>query len=457
MKSGKTMRDIVVLMLMASLLAGCGSSPANSGGNSGGKETAAAAESSVASEIEAESGGTAGSTESEIETESEETAVNKESILKEADVDISVADAQVSDGQVGFTLYFSNTGSDHRSVHDGELLVNGTPVTDPVVEEHSASGAYSTTSSTSAYLEGGEECWSALTMQADDVKSGDTVRIDYEMRFNDGDGNTLVTKYLEFGITADGKILLGEDLEALNLAPSRNIEAENFSEVVFYDNHDIRIKGEGFTLSGDNERIIHLTVENNASFEVSVRGNVAVVDGYLINIGGSELIVPAGETASGEFPLNKQKLDIAGIHTIHEMALSWNISGEGIDRSEDPTAMVSVTTDKESVINERDTGAFKDLYNADGIVVKVDPQRYTDEWGNDHMYILWENTTGELLNIEDIVVHPDGGSTSVSADLYPDSKLWREIRVSDGDTFFVRARQKENWESIFESEHLTVE
>ena len=300
MKSGKTMRDIIVLMLMASLLAGCGSSSANSAGNAGGKETAAAAESSETSEIEAKSGKAAGSSESEIETESEETAVNKESILKEADVDISVADAQVSDGQVGFTLYFSNTGSDHRSVYDGELLVNGTPVTDPVVEEHDAFGAYSTTSSTSAYLDSGEESWSALTMQVDNVKSGDTVRIDYEMQFNDGDGNTLVTKYLEFGITADGEILLGEDLEALNLAPSRNIEAENFSEVVFYDNHDIRIKGEGFTLSGDNERIIHLTVENNASFEVSVRGNVAVVDGYLINIGGYEQAVPAGETASGE-------------------------------------------------------------------------------------------------------------------------------------------------------------
>lgn len=90
MKSGKTMRDIIVLMLMASLLAGCGSSPANSGGNTDAKEAAAAVETS---EIEAESGEAAGSTESEIETESEETAVNKESILKEADVDISVADA----------------------------------------------------------------------------------------------------------------------------------------------------------------------------------------------------------------------------------------------------------------------------------------------------------------------------------------------------------------------------
>lgn len=440
----KIMRDIFGFILMASLLVGCGASSANSGGGSGSKETNSTVE---ASDIEAESGKS---------LDSEETVVNKQSLLKEADVDISVADAQVSDGQVGFTLYFSNIGADYRSVYGYELLVNGTPVTDLDVDYYSE-GASMTTSSVSAQLASGEESRSVITMKVDDVKSGDTVRIDYEMKFNDEEQiHALATKYLEFGITADGEILLGEDLEALNLGQSRNIEAETFSETVFYDNNSVRILGEGFTLNGENERILQLTVENNASFEVSVRGNVAVVDGYQISIHGTEIAVPAGETASVEFALDKEGLKTAGIHSIHEMTVSWYISGGEID-SLNPTDMVSVTTDKESVIDERDTSSFKELYNADGIVAKSDPQRYTDKWGSGHMYILWENSTENLLDIEDIVERTGGGSTSGSAYLYPHSKLWREIDVEAGDVYFVRATRKEGWERIFESEHITVE
>ncbi len=445
MRYRKIMRDVFVFMLMASLLAGCGASSANPGGGSDSKETTSTVK---VSDIEAESGES---------LETEETVVNKQSLLKEADVDISIADAQVSDGQVGFTLYFSNIGADYRSVYGDELLVNGTPVTDLVVEDHFSDGASMTTSSVSAQLESGEESWSIITIQVEDVKSGDTVRIDYEMEFNNEEHmHALATKYLEFGITADGEILLGEDLEALDLGQSRNIEAETFPETVFYDNNSVRILGEGFTLNGENERVMQLTVENNASFEVSVRGNIAVVDGYQIPIHGQDMVVPAGETASGEFILYQEALKMAGIHSIHDMTMSWHISGEGIDYLEDPTGMVSVTTDKESAIDERDTSSFMELHNADGIVVKIDPQRYTDEWGSDHMYILWENNTENILDIEGIVEYSGGGATSGSADLYPHSKLWDEIDVAAGDVYYVRATRIEGWERIFESDHITV-
>lgn len=445
MRYRKIMRDVFVFMLMASLLAGCGASSANSRGGSESKETTSTVEASF---IEAESGES---------LDSEETVVNKQSLLREEDVDISVADAEVSDGQVGFSLYFSNTGTEERLVHGYELLVNGTPVTDLVVEEHISEDITDTRSAVSSFLESGKEMWVIITIQKDDVKSGDIVRIDYEMEISGEEGVPLVTKYLEFGIAADGEILLGEDLEALDLGQSRNIEAETFPETVFYDNNSVLILGEGFTLNGENERVMQLTVENNASFEVSVRGNIAVVDGYQIPIHGQDMVVPAGETTSGEFKLHQKALKIAGIHSIHEMTMSWHISGEGIDRSENPAGMVSVTTDKESAIDERDTSSFMELHNADGIVVKIDPQRYTDEWGSDHMYILWENNTENLLDIEDIVERSGGSVTSGGADLYPYSKMWGEIDVAAGDVYFVRATRKEGWERIFESEHITVE
>ena len=432
-------------MLMASLLAGCGASSANPGGGADSKETTSTVEASF---IEAESGES---------LDSEETVVNKQSLLREEDVDISVADAQVSDGQVRFSLYFSNTGTEERFVSGNELLVNGTPVTDLVVEEHISEDITGTRSAVSSYLESGKETWAVITIEKDDVKSGDIVRIDYEMQISDEEGVPLATKYLEFGIAADGEILLGEDLEALDLGQSRNIEAETFPETVFYDNNSVRILGEGFTLDGENERVMQLTVENNASFDVSVRGNVAVVDGYEVPVHGRDMLVPAGETASGEFKLYQKALKMAGIHSIHDMTMSWHISGEGIDRLENPTGMVSVTTDKESAIDERDTSSFMELHNADSIVVKIDPQRYTDEWGSDHMYILWENNTENILDIEDIVERSGGSVTSGGADLYPHSKLWDEIDVAAGDVYFVRATRKEGWERIFESEHITVE
>ena len=96
-------------MLMASLLAGCGASSANPGGGADSKETTSTVEASF---IEAESGES---------LDSEETVVNKQSLMKEEDVDISVADAQVSDGQVRFSLYFSNTGTEERFVSGNEL------------------------------------------------------------------------------------------------------------------------------------------------------------------------------------------------------------------------------------------------------------------------------------------------------------------------------------------------
>ena len=453
MRDRKAAAVIVWIALTAVLLSGCGRSPADSA-DSG------ADRSELTETAETWDAGTDPKEESEgaEEAKSEETDADKVEVLNEQNVSVCIGSGKTGDGLAEFTVYFSNTGSEKRIVFGEALMINGEEAVDPVVESHDAN-SYSTSSSLFAYLDGGEDVWSVVTIQAEGVRPGDAAQIDFKLEIEDDDDNTLATVIVEFGTGADGEVLLGEDLAALGLAPSMIVDAETFPETVFFDQNGVKVTGEGFTFNAERERVIHLTIANNTSSDIELWPNNAIVDGYVVYLNGGNVDVPAGETVSAEFGFNEMELALTGITSIHDISMSWYIRGDELDNSSDPTDMVSAVTDAESVMKERDTSLFVELYNADGIRVSAEPESHKDRWDDNRLDILFENDTEELL-ATNTILHLAGGGTRDSSDkLYPHSKHWEEITVHEGDTYYVRVSKANDghiMEKIVETEETEV-
>ena len=450
---------VLVLSLLIVMFAGCGDSVADSDVQSIDSQDVQTSASDSAEQPETQDEADMGeASESAADADGEEMGADAVEVFNEQNVSISIGSVETEDGQVCFTMYFKNSGTERRIVFGKEVLINGSAIAGSEFENHDATG-YMTSSSMSAHMDGGEEVWALTTIEMENFKSGDPVQIDFELEITNDDLDTLATSFLEFGISADGEILQGDELTALGLAPSLNIEPETFPETVVFDQEGVKITAEGFTFNENNERVIHLTIVNGSSSDVKVRGNDAAVDGYVVSIFGGEAEAAAGETVSADFYLDQDGLDLAGIFTIHEISTSWHVSGDAIDEPMPSSEMVASETDGESVIQEQDVSSFVQLHNADGIVVIAEPQAYENEWGDGRLHVLVENDTEDLLEVSPIVERATGGSTSGYCHVYPHTKLWVELRVYEGDTYFVRVENANDWynkERLFETETTEV-
>lgn len=449
MKTKNTMGVIAFIAATAVLLSGCGGTSGNTG--SGGSGASEAVEEEVESKEEAKEANV------EEETESEEIGADQVEVLNEQGVSIGVGSSSIEGGKIGFTLYFTNTGTEKRMISGNSLYVNGETADNPSIETHTEN-SYQTSDSIFAYLDGGEMVWLIFDIPKDEIQAGDAVQIDCELEAMDDDHNTLETKMLEFGINAEGEVLLGDDLKALGLAPTMIIETETFPETVFYDENDIKITAQGFTLNEENARAMNVTVTNNTSSEIRVNGNTALVDGYEIKLWGDELNVAAGETASGEFVLNKQDMERSGITSIHEIATNWDVRGDEVENSRF-APLIYAETDMESGIKERDISQLSELYNSDGIAVYAELTAHKDQFDSTGIYLFYENDTDDVLKLEPIILHSDGGSTSGYGFLYPHSKLWEESIVYEGDTLFVRVSKvisEHESEKIVETDEVAI-
>ena len=274
------------------------------------------------------------------------------------------------------------------------------------------------------------------------------------------DQETAITEAVtEEGSAVDEGSIEEQEIRSEEETEETALEAETFPETVFFDKNDIKITGEGFSLNEDDMRIMHLTIINNSASEIKVRGNNAIIDGYVVGINGGDVEVAAGETASAEFYFNESDLKLTGITSIHDVSTSWFITGDGLDNSSDPTGMIAAETNAESTIEERDVSLYNEIYNASGVVILTEPQPHADQFNDHWMYIFCENDSEDRLAIDTILHLADGRTRTSMNFLYPHSKLWKKQLVHDGDSYYVRvsiAADEHNWDKIAETEERTI-
>ncbi len=417
------------------------------GGSSSGtheSQTASEAQADKASETAPED-----TSEGEIEETGEKTE-----LFNDQDVSVSVGFGKTEDGQVSFTLYFDNSAEEMRIISGNRFMINGEQAGDPKVK-----GDDGTTSDLISVLSEGESDRRGITFDDDGISSGDAVQIDFELQVSDDAIMALAAKTVEFGIDGDGNILLGDELKALGLAPPMAVEAETFPEMILFDQGGLKITGEGIIRDEENRRNIKLTVENGTSSEVEVRGYSAVLDGYDVSLPGEKVKAAPGETASGELWFMKNELEIQGIYSIHDISMSLVIEGDAVENSGKPTELVSAATDKESSVNERDASGLEEIYSADGIVIRGEPQAHQDANGSWQLAFLYENDTDDLIQIELAHREADGGGGRDYTYLFPHTKHWEENSVDSGSSYFMRVglvKDQYNMELLAETEETEV-
>ena len=184
-------------------------------------------------------------------------------------------------------------------------------------------------------------------------------------------------------------------------------KVEVFPETVLMDQDGIKVTVKGFDLDEYGERNMTVTMTNDTPSEIEAYGIEMIADGRFV-IGQGSIVVPAGATVSEKYTLSDSDLKKAGIISIHDLSMRLEIRGDGLSDSPLSTDTVSVVTDTESEVAERDMSLFQELYNEDGVVVWLESKAHYDEFGDTESLILVQNSTDNTLLIEPILSREDG-------------------------------------------------
>ena len=158
-------------------------------------------------------------------------------------------------------------------------------------------------------------------------------------------------------------------------------KVEVFPETVLMDQDGIKVTVKGFDLDEYGERNMTVTMTNDTPTEIEAYGIEMIADGRFV-IGQGSIVVPAGATVSEKYTLSDSDLKKAGIISIHDLSMRLEIRGDGLSDSPLSTDTVSVVTDTESEVAERDMSLFQELYNEDGVVVWLESKAHHDEFGD---------------------------------------------------------------------------
>ena len=145
-------------------------------------------------------------------------------------------------------------------------------------------------------------------------------------------------------------------------------KVEVFPETILMDQDGIKVTVKGFDLDEYGERNMTVTMTNDTPTESEAYGIEMIADGRFV-IGQGSIVVPVGATVSEKYTLSDSDLKKAGIISIHDLSMRLEIRGDGLSDSPLSTDTVSVVTDTENEVAERDMSLIQELYNADGVVV----------------------------------------------------------------------------------------
>ena len=209
-------------------------------------------------------------------------------------------------------------------------------------------------------------------------------------------------------------------------------KVEVFPETVLMDQDGIKVTVKGFDLDEYGERNMTVTMTNDTPSEIEAYGIEMIADGRFV-IGQGSIVVPVGATVSEKYTLSDSDLKKAGIISIHDLSMRLEIRGDGLSDSPLSTDTVSVVTDTESEVAERDMSLFQELYNEDGVVV-------------------W-------LLIEPILSREDGRTTAGYNIVPPHVEYTISNYVNEGDTCYVRislVRGKHDFDELYETDEIDI-
>ena len=235
-------------------------------------------------------------------------------------------------------------------------------------------------------------------------------------------------------------------------------KVEVFPETVLMDQDGIKVTVKGFDLDEYDERIITVTMTNDTPSEIEAYGIEMIADGRFV-LGQGSIVVPAGATVSERYTLSDSDLKKAGIISIHDLSMKLEIRGDDLSGSPISTDTVSVVTDTESEVAERDMSLFQELYNEDGIVVWLESKAHYDEFGDTESLILVQNSTDDTLLIEPILSREDGRTTAGYNIVPPQVEYTISNYVNEGDTCYVRIsliRRKHDFDELYETDEITI-
>lgn len=235
-------------------------------------------------------------------------------------------------------------------------------------------------------------------------------------------------------------------------------KVEDFPETVLMDQDGIKVTVKGFDLDEYGERNMTVTMTNDTPSEIETYGIEMIADGRFV-IGQGSIVVPAGATVSEKYTLSDSDLKKAGIISIHDLSMRLEIRGDGLSDSPLSTDTVSVVTDTESEVAERDMSLFQELYNEDGIVVWLESKAHNDEFGDTESLILVQNSTDDTLLIEPILSREDGRTTAGYNIVPPHVEYTISNYVNKGDTCYVRislVRRKHDFDELYETDEFEI-
>lgn len=249
----------------------------------------------------------------------------------------------------------------------------------------------------------------------------------------------------------------GQELDAKEAEPAAP-KVEVFPETVLMDQDGIKVTVKGFDLGEYGERSMTVTMTNDTQSEIEAYGIDMIADGRFV-IGQGSIVVPAGATVSEKYTLSDSDLKKAGIISIHDLSMKLEIRGDGLSDSPLSTDTVSVVTDTESEVAERDMSLFQELYNEDGVVVWLESKAHHDEFGDTESLILVQNSTDDTLLIEPILSREDGRTTAGYNIVPPHVEYTISNYVNEGDTCYVRISQvhgKHDFDELYETDEIDI-
>ena len=248
-----------------------------------------------------------------------------------------------------------------------------------------------------------------------------------------------------------------QELDAMK-AETVAAKVEVFPETVLMDQDGIKVTVKGFDLDEYGERNMTVTMTNDTPTEIEAYGIEMIADGRFV-IGQGSIVVPAGATVSEKYTLSDSDLKKAGIISIHDLSMRLEIRGDGLSDSPLSTDTVSVVTDTESEVAERDMSLFQELYNEDGVVVWLESKAHHDEFGDTESLILVQNSTDNTLLIEPILSREDGRTTAGYNIVPPHVEYTISNYVNEGDTCYVRislVRRKHDFDELYETDEIEI-
>ena len=235
-------------------------------------------------------------------------------------------------------------------------------------------------------------------------------------------------------------------------------KVEVFPETILMDQDGIKVTVKGFDLDEYGERNMTVTMTNDTPTEIEAYGIEMIADGRFV-IGQGSIVVPAGATVSEKYTLSDSDLKKAGIISIHDLSMRLEIRGDGLSDSPLSTDTVSVVTDTENEVAERDMSLFQELYNKDGVVVWLESKAHHDEFGDTESLILVQNSTDNTLLIEPILSREDGRTTAGYNIVPPHVEYTISNYVNEGDTCYVRislVRGKHDFDELYETDEIDI-